>query len=102
MPAVVYAFLSTLGAVFVPTLIASRDRRSTTSAAGLSTIRATAASSSGRPYPLVLVVAPLGHLAGSSAIRAAGDRHRLAAQTLSRSLDTCERSREARPTTDQR
>jgi hypothetical protein len=38
--------------------------------------------STGRPHLLVLAVAPLGHMAGSSGCRPAGDGHRIATQAL--------------------
>ena len=84
MRSVVYAFLSTLGALFRFQLsLASRDRCIATSAGGLQAIRATAACWFGRPYPIDLVVALLGLMAGGTGLRSARNRDRLAAKTLS-------------------
>jgi hypothetical protein len=63
MPALVYAFLSMLGAVQIPTFFTSRERRAATSAGDLSAKRQATEDSTRRPHPLVLAVASVGRMA---------------------------------------
>jgi hypothetical protein len=83
MSAVVYAFLSTLGALFrfqlslQAEIVALRHQL----AAYKRSVRRLHVGP--RPYPMDLVVAPLGLMAGGTGLRSARNRDRLAAKTLS-------------------
>jgi hypothetical protein len=80
MKPVVHALLAFVGEL-VPLAPVSpaRNRRVATQAGGISELDPTAAHSSNRSYPVVLVVAPLVCLADGADLRAAHHRNRLAA-----------------------
>jgi hypothetical protein len=77
------ALLVCVRTLLVPSFAASGSRCTEASAGRLSANHQAATHSFSRPNPLVLAVAPLGHLAGGSGLRSARDRDRLEAQTLS-------------------